>query len=142
MDIYEMFNAARDNLKIRFGRTEKEVKDGEFFNMVVEVSNPKRPIFPFVREPSYAYKDLVLKVRETAYTRPTDPEFIEGYRLKALDPSDKATVTIPLEAKMDVPKGIPPENILKVIVEAQLRTDEIFGFGKVSEGGMDIFPQP
>lgn len=143
MDIYEIFNNARENLKVRIGPTERDIKDGEYFNIVVEISNPPRPIFSFLKEPSYAYEDIVLKVCETPYTKPADPAFLEGYHIaRSLDPSDKMTVNIPLKAKTDLHSGSRPDDISMVEVEAQLKTGDLFRFEKAPDRGQFRHPIP
>ena len=143
MDIYEIYSNARENLKIQLNRTEKEVHDGEYFNMLVEISNPPRSIFSFLKEPSYAYDDVILKVRENRYTRPMDRSFVEGYRIEhPINPNDRITIKVPLEAKMDLPRDFPAEDIMQLIVEADLKTDDLFRFTKGSEGGADNSPPP
>lgn len=143
MDIYEIFNNARENLKVRIERTERDIKDGEYFNLVVEISNPPKSIFSFLKEPSYAYEDIVLKVCETPYTKPADPAFLEGYPLgRSLDPSDKMTLNIPLKAKTHLQSGSRPEDISMVEVEAQLRTGDLFRFEKAPDRGHVRYPVP
>lgn len=139
MDIYEIYNNARDNLKIRFDRTEKEVHDGDYFNMIVEISNPKRSIFNFLDEPSYAYDDLVLTVEETPYTKPRDPSYAEGYRThRSVDPDEKITMRIPVEAKKDLTSDMPPEKVFRIKVEATLRTNDLFTFDKTNGADPDL----
>jgi hypothetical protein len=139
MDIYEIYNTAKDNLKIKVSGTEKEIHDGDYFNLIVEISNPKRSIFSFLEEPSYTYDDLTLKVEETPYTRPTDKAFADGLKIdRPVNPNEKIAMRIPLEAKMDLPPNLPPDAYLKVIVEAHLKTDDLFSFDKSNSGGPSV----
>jgi len=143
MDIYEIYNNAKENLRIRMGRTQKEVHDGEYLEIIVEISNPPRQIFSFLKEPSYAYDDVVLRVKETEYARPMDRSFIDGYRLeRPIDPSEKVTIRVPLEAKADLSSDRPAEDLADLTVEAELRTDDLFRFSKHGPVNHDRSPPP